>query len=427
MELYKYQKEILESVKDKKAVAFFMEAGTGKTITSLHKYRDSPTKRLLIICLASKVNEWVEDCELLFPKTSICALNKGRDTNKKLLQEGHPIYIISFQSLLNIDKEMILRLNNDWSIIIDESQYIKNYRSKISKLCHKLSEKTEYKMILTGTPQNKGYIDYFSQLKFLGITNYITHFMNEFCVMETQTFGGGPSFKVITGYQNTKKLDKMIHDNSVFFKRTRDVEELPTQQYIRFERNKFYNKFKKDRVYEDVICPNGGVLRLRLRQICGGSINQHRFTSEKEHWIKEFIENTYDKIVIFYNFDEEAKILQEIVEKSGRPLSIYNGKTKDIDNFQDKDDAVILVNYKSGGTGINWLKSAYIGVFYSPPESYLEFEQARKRLDRIGQERVPMFYCLVTNKTVEEAIYNSIEKKEDFDDRKFNEYLERGD
>ena len=112
-------------------------------------------------------------------------------------------------------------------------------------------------------------------------------------------------------------------------------------------------------MYEDVICPNAGVLRLRLRQICGGSLNEHRFKSQKEQWIKDFIENTYTKIVIFYNLDEEAKILQEIVESVGRPVSKYNGTTKDVDNFKEKDDTVLIVNYKSGGTGINWLKNVY--------------------------------------------------------------------
>ena len=105
-------------------------------------------------------------------------------------------------------------------------------------------------------------------------------------------------------------------------------------------------------------------------------------------------------------------------------MSIYNGTTKDTYNFENEDDAVILVNYNSGGTGINWLSTAYVGVFYTPPESYLVFEQARKRLDRIGQTKKPLFYKLRTRKTVEVAIYNTIEKKEEFDDRKFNEYLQ---
>lgn len=425
MKLFDYQEKIFNKIKNKDSVALFMEAGTGKTILSNEKLKDLNLPYCLIVCLASKVDEWEEDCNKFFKGSkSICTLNKGFKKNKELLKEQHNIYIISFQSLLLIRDNMFKAINETWMIIIDESQFIKNYKSKISKTCHKLSTKTPYKMILTGTPQNKGYIDYFSQLKFLGTFNVLRNFQKEFCIMETVRYGSAISFVDIVGYKNTQKLDKIINDNAIFFKRDRSIEELPEQKYINFQPNTFYKKFMKDRVYEDVVCPNKGVLRMRLRQLCGGSLNEHRFKSKKEDWIKEFIENTYTRIVIFHNFDEEWHILEEIAKKLKRPVSIYNGKVKDIDNFKNCDDAILIVNYGSGGTGINWLKTAHVGVFYSPPESYLNFEQARKRLDRIGQEHRPMLYCLRTLKSVEEKIYESIEKKEDFDDKKFRDYLE---
>lgn len=428
MKLFKYQEEIYDKVKDKQSIGLFMEAGTGKTILSQYMWTHNPTSKLLIICLASKVDEWEQDNNNYFNENNkvfdICTLNKGYKENKKMLQEDFDIFIISFQSLLLLGKEMLETINKDWTIIIDESQFIKNYKSKTSKLCHKLSTKTEYKMILTGTPQNKGYIDYFSQLKFLGVFTTVKQFQDRFCIMELVRYGGNVCFLDIVNYKNTDILDNIISDNAIFFKRTREIDEIPDQKYINFERNKYYPKFLRDKVYEDIACTNMGVLRLRSRQLCGGSINQYRFETGKTNWIEEFIENTFTKIVIFYNFNEECEILKEIIKKLKRPLSIYNGTIKDITNFEKYDNSILLVNYKSGGTGINWLKIAYIAVFWSPPESYLEFEQARKRIDRIGQDNKPMFYCLRTLKTVEQAIYESIEMKEDFDNQKFIKYLE---
>lgn len=427
MELFKYQEEIYDKIKDKKAVSLFMEAGTGKTVISQYWWNNNPTKKLLVICLASKVTEWFDDCMKFFEgKLSICSLNQGYKTNGDLLASNHlfEIYIISFQSLLLLGNEMIKTITKDWTILIDESQFIKNHKSKTAKLCHKLSTKTEYKIILTGTPQNKGYIDYFSQLKFLGVFTTVKQFQDQFCIMEMVRYGGNICFLDIVGYKNTDTLDNIINQNAIFFKRTRKIDEIPEQKYINFTRHEFYPKFLKDRVYKNIACTNMGVLRLRSRQLCGGSINEHRFETDKTTWVKEFIENTFTRIVIFYNFDEECEILKEIILKLNRPLSIYNGTIKDITNFEKYNDTILLVNYKSGGTGINWLKIAYICVFWSPPESYLEFEQARKRIDRIGQDNKPMFYCLRTLKTVEQAIYESIERKEDFDNQKFMKYLE---
>lgn len=424
MKLFPYQQIIYNKIKDTPSFGLFMEAGTGKTVVSQHCFEHNGTNKLLIICLASKVDEWRDDCIEYFNDTkNITTLNKGKKKNTEIFTiNNNDIYIISFQSALILKDT--LKVHKNWTIIIDESQVIKNHTSKISKLCHKLGKQTDYKMILTGTPQNKGYIDYFSQLKFLGVFDKLKDFKEKFCIEELVRFGGGHSFLKIVDYKNTEILDEILSLCCVFFKRDRSIEELPTQKYINFNVNKIYNTFKKNRVLGDVIAQTMGVLRLRLRQICGGRLSTIRTPSEKEAWTKDFIENTDDRVVIFYNFNGECDILTEIINKMNRPLSIYSGQTKDVDEFNTKDNSVILVNYKSGGTGINWLSKAHKCIFYSPPESYLEFEQARKRLDRIGQSEIPMFYCLRTKGTIEEVIYQSIEKKEDFDNEKFIKYME---
>lgn len=428
MELLNYQKEIYERIRGKPSVALYMEAGTGKTIMSQYTFEHNGTSKCMIFCLASKVDEFKFDCIDYFGEDyKIETLNKGTANNKLALLNGSDIYICSFQSALNIKNELVRAISSDWTIIIDESHKIKNHRSQISKLMHKVGTKTKYKLILTGTPQNKGYIDYFSQFKFLGVFNTLTDFQNRFCVMDTVRYGSGISFLDIVGYKNTEDLDKIIDENAVFFKRERAEDEVPIQKYVYFEKPKIYNKFLKDRVYKDVGCVNMGVLRLRARQLCSGFIKNHIIGSDKDAWISEFINETNEnnRIVIFYSFDEERDKLIEICQHSGRPYSVYSGKIKEVDNFNNEENSVIIVNYASGGTGINWLSKAHVGIFYSPPESYLDFEQARKRLDRLGQKNRAMFYCLRTRDSVEDIIYKNIENKEDFDDEKFKKYLER--
>ena len=248
--------------------------------------------------------------------------------------------------------------------------------------------------------------------------------MDKFCTMEIAPWGGG-RIKEIVGYKNTNELDDIIKTNCVFFKRERDNEEIPSEIYVDFNKDKLYNKYKKDKVYEEISAPNAGVLRMRLRQICGGSLGEDiKLDIEKLQWLKEFLESIDTRVVIFYNFNSEGDSILKIANSLNKPVSIYNGTTKDISNFEKYDNSIIIVNYASGGTGINWLSKAYIGIFYTPPESYLLFEQSRKRLDRIGQTHKPLFYKLRTKYSVENAIYSSIERGEDFDERKFNEYLQ---
>jgi len=423
MKLFKYQQEIFDKVKDNDIAALYMEPGTGKTIVSLKLHEYSRNKKLLVLCLASKVNEWVEDCSMI--SNNVIPLNQGEQKNKKILKERIDVYIVSFQSALRIKKELLKLVDNETTIIIDESQFIKNHTSQISRLTHKLGQKAGRRYILTGTPQNKGYIDYFSQFKFLGVFEKIGDFKEKFCVEEIRQFGPNIKFKEVVGYKNTDILDKIINTVSVFFKRDRDDNEIPKERFIYFPKSEIYDEFKKDKVYKDSLCVNNGVLRMRLRQLCNGFIENYHIDYNSKYDRMIDLVKYYDKrIVIFVNYTKEAEMIYEKL-KDIKPISIYTGQIKDIENFKNEENSVIITNYGSGGTGINWLSIAAVAIFFSPPESYLQFEQARKRLDRIGQKNNVYIYKYCTERSVEEAIYKSLEQKQDFDDRKFEEYLQK--
>jgi SNF2 family DNA or RNA helicase len=51
------------------------------------------------------------------------------------------------------------------------------------------------------------------------------------------------------------------------------------------------------------------------------------------------------------------------------------------------------------------------------PESSLTYKQAIGRIDRIGQEKVPMYYYLVMKDTIDDKVYKLIEQKLDFSEK----------
>ena len=135
----------------------------------------------------------------------------------------------------------------------------------------------------------------------------------------------------------------------------------------------------------------------------------------KIKWLKDFLEITPDRVVIFVNYNVEVDILKKICIEMNRPYNIYNGETKDLTEFKSKNDAIAIVNYASGATGINDLCISNIGVFFSPPDGdYILFSQAKARLDRIGQTKQPIFYFLQTKKSIELAIYRNFKDGDDF-------------
>ena len=60
---------------------------------------------------------------------------------------------------------------------------------------------------------------------------------------------------------------------------------------------------------------------------------------------------------------------------------------------------------------------------YSPPLNYTDWIQAKKRIDRIGQTKKPLYYNLYCKDTVEENILDTMKKGLDFDNNMINDYL----
>ena len=87
-------------------------------------------------------------------------------------------------------------------------------------------------------------------------------------------------------------------------------------------------------------------------------------------------------------------------------------------------DAVAICNYASASLGLNDLVLSNVCVMYSPTEDYINFTQSRKRIDRLGQTKKPLFYYLQTKNSIETAIYKSLKVGKNFDDRMFEKYLQ---
>lgn len=421
--LYDYQKKIVDSRKDYESHALFMDMGTGKTITSLALFEQSKLKKILVVCIVSKREDWYDEiksnCNI-----DCTILDKGTTKNKELLKNKSNGYIVNFESCWRLDKDLLDLIDEDWFVIIDESHKIKNTKSKIGKFMNKLRTKTYAKCILTGTPQNQGYIDYYNQLRFIDVIMMKeVEFKREFCVYELSSFGGRYVNQLV-GYRNTQELDRIINENCVFFKRDIDNDMIPTDVYVNIDKHKSYDKFRKDKVFHDVIGDSMSAHRMGLRQMCSGFIKDIPIHNNKKLWLKDFLDNYDDRVVVFYNFNMELEQIKQVCTELKRPCSIYNGEIKDLSVFEAEGNAVAICNYASASLGLNDLVLSNVCVMYSPTEDYINFTQSRKRIDRLGQTRKPLFYYLQTKNSIETAIYKSLKVGKSFDDKMFEKYLQ---
>lgn len=376
------------------------------------------------MCIVSKLQDWQDDVLSECNMNSII-LNKGSKKNNEIVKTtDSKVLIINFESAWRCT-ELLKWVDKDTYVLVDESHKIKSVSSKIGKFCNKLRLRTETKCILTGTPQSKGYIDYYNQLVFVDLFKMpYKIFTDTFCVYETKQFSGYP-FKQLIGYKNTRILDRTIKDNCVFFKRDINNDQIPTEVDVKFDKPKAYDKFKKLRIYEDYVADNSSKMFVSCRKMCSGFIDEYIVDDQKINWLKDFCEDLTFPLVIFYNFNCERDRIVRLMQDLKIPYSLYNGTSKDLTNFERADNGVAICQYMSASLGLNNLVKSNVCIMYSPPLNYTDYVQSKKRIDRIGQTRKPLFYNLYCKNTVEEKILQTLKTGMDFDLKMFEDYLKK--
>lgn len=414
MKLFEYQKEAIENFERKPLN--LSDVGTGKSYMSIGSYVKSECTKLLVICLAPKVLDFVEDGEAF--GLNITALNKGTKKNKEMLETADQI-AISFESSWRLT-ELLKWVDKNSFIIIDESHKVGVSKSKVTKFVMQLSKKAKYTYLCTATPVSNGKLEnWYSQLYIANVFRKPKKEFEQLFVIKQMRQMGSMRFMDIVGYQNEHLLQQIIDGASVNYKRDKGY--LPQDYVYKTKKPAMYNKLKKNRIYKDdydniVELDNASNLFNRLRQVSHGFLEGILKPVSKEPFERlEAILETHnnERVVIFYNYKAEYLMLRMVLDKLKRPYGVYNGNLKELDNFKNNDNGVVLAQYKSASTGINDFVISNVTVFNSMPLSSTEYLQAKGRTDRHGQEKTPLFYTIIPDTPIEKKIFDTVTNGKD--------------
>ena len=415
IKLFDYQKEAIEQFKEKPLN--LSDVGTGKSFMSIGSYVKSKCNKLLIICLAPKVLDFVEDGEAF--GLNITPLNKGTKKNRELLSESNQV-AISFESSWRLT-ELLKWVDKDTFIIIDESHKVGVSKSKVTKFVMQLSKKAKYTYLCTATPVSNGKLEnWYSQLYIANVFRKPKKEFEQLFVIKQMRQMGAMRFMDIVGYQNEHLLQQMIDEASVNYKRDKGY--LPQDYVYKTKKPAMYNKLKKNRIYKDdfdniVELDNASNLFNRLRQVSHGFLEGVLKPVSKEPFERlEAILETHnnERVVIFYNYKAEYLMLRMILDKLKRPYGVYNGNLKELDNFKNNENGVVLAQYKSASTGINDFVISNVMIFNSLPLSSTDYVQAKGRIDRHKQTKTPLYYTIVPDTPVEKKIFDTVTNGKDF-------------
>lgn len=192
----------------------------------------------------------------------------------------------------------------------------------------------------------------------------------------------GFPIKIVKGYKNVERLKSKLKEYGCRFLKTEEVFNLPEQIFntIKIDITKEYKKFKKDRIIQldgqNLIGDTTLTKILYERMLCGS------YNSKKINALKDLLESTEDRVIIFYNFNNEARLITKICEELDRPYSVISGQGKDLTNYDNFSNSVTLIQYQAGAMGLNLQKCNKI-VYFTPTLSSELFEQSKKRIHRI--------------------------------------------
>lgn len=435
---------ILDELEYLPSVALFMGTGSGKTYTSLFKVMQNQTKNLLVLCPARSITQWEASINNIFPDLRIVTFPKRSTAKIKneviaMIDGDNNGIVLSLEVVANIPS-LLSVVNDSWTVIVDESHKIKETGTsrspvKVSEFVLKLASRTPYKAILTATPTQKefgGYIDYYNQLRFLGYLKMsLREFKNRYCIeRKLQTPGMPYPIAKIIGYKNTQELDDIL---SVVARRyvPKFTDDEPRMIVEYFDKVKNYDRLNKERYYEELNLQSLPAMRIAKKTLTSGIVLgydvygerlEYQDNTVKKDWVKEFLSDTDEVVIIFYKYNVELKQLEDVCNELKLTYIVLNGanshKKEDIDT---KDYRVVLGQYNASGESIDGLQyKSHIVVYYAMPESSLEYVQSLGRINRHGQDKLPTYYHLVMRKTIDEDIYKMTLDKVEFTEEVLN-------
>lgn len=377
--------------------------------------------------------------------------NQLREKGNKRLQI-HCMNIDAVNTKAGYDHAVKFLQTFTCSLIVDESQRIKNMDALRTKRVFELGRYAKVRRISSGTIVANSPLDLYSQYHFLapgllGTTSYRAY-VAEFAELLppssplvqdiiARTRGRGVPQVVardkhgIPKYKNLDKLRSLIAPHTFRVLKSECLD-LPPKIYenVYFElepaQRRLYEEVKKDRRWyrEDGEIDSFTALTVihKLRQITSGFVLVDGEATHLAHGgarmaaLLEAVEDVEGGVIVWASFREELSMIAEKLSKIGPVVSYHGGTSaKDreaaVDAFQSGAAKFFVANPAAAGTGLT-LTAAKLVVYYSSSYSLEERTQSEDRAHRIGTEGPVVYVDIVGEGTIDERIAAALQAKE---------------
>ncbi|MFY7878430.1 MAG: SNF2-related protein [Lacibacter sp.] len=408
------------------------DMGLGKTVQALsflyHLREKQGSLKALVACPTTLMYNWENEIRKFTPNLTYHIHHGGQRTRDQSFFDSVEIVITTYGTLRS-DIKLFSEQTFD-SVILDESQAIKNPQSKIAKAVCLLKSKN--RLCMSGTPLQNNTFDVFAQMNFLnpGMLGSVEHFRNEFAT-PIDKFGEK---------EQKDHLRKLLFP--FILRRTKEqvAKDLPEKtETVLFcemetEQRKIYDAYRNEyrsRILGTIEQVGIGQSQLtilqglmKLRQICDSPYILNEPEKLPNHSVKleeltrELQENIGNhKALVFSQFLGMLSLIKEKLTELNIPFVYFDGSTsapereKAVHTFQNNEEIrVFLISLKAGGVGLNLTAASYV-YLVDPWWNPAVEQQAIDRTHRIGQTNNIFAYRMICKDTIEDKILVLQERK----------------
>ncbi|WED41942.1 DEAD/DEAH box helicase [Legionella cardiaca] len=407
------------------------DMGLGKTVQTLahlqvEKEQGRLTKASLIVAPTSLVGNWFEEAKRFTPELKLLVFH-GAFRH----QDNFDDYdvIISTYGLIQRDKSRFVDYPF-YYLILDESQSIKNARTKTTQIIQQVPAK--HRLCLSGTPLENHLGELWSLFHFLmpgllGDSKQFSQFFRKPIEKQADLKRRQLLAKRVQPFILRRTKNQVARELPDKTEMTRIIELTGSQRDLYEAIRMSMEKKVREAISKQGMEKSHIVLLdalLKLRQVCCDpkllSMPEAEIaygTSAKLDTLMELLESLIEegrRVLIFSQFTSMLKLIEEQLILRNYDYLKLTGQTQNrqtlVNTFQQGAIPIFLISLKAGGTGLNLTRADTV-IHYDPWWNPAVEDQATDRSHRIGQENPVFVYKLITAGTVEEAILSMQDKK----------------
>jgi len=383
------------------------EQGTGKTGSVIwaadYLMTIGKIRRVLVICPLSIMDSaWRADLFRFAMHRTVDIAYGDKEKRSRVINSDAEFIIINYDGV-EIVKDVIANNNFDL-VVIDEANAYKNVQTTRWKTLNKILKPDTWLWMMTGTPAAQSPVDAYGLAKLVnpkGVPKFYSTFKDMVMYKVTQ-------FKW-TVRPNANKIVHQTLQPAIRFTKDECLD-LPEMIYVSREveltpqQKKYYNALRSKLVIqasgEQITAVNAAVGLSKLLQIsCGAVYSDTGETLEfdinnRYKVLREVIDETQQKILIFVPFKHIIQILQQKLQQDGFTTEIINGevsankRAEIFKQFQETPNPRILIIQPQAASHGVTLTAADTVVWWGPTPSLETYAQANARVHRAGQRHV---------------------------------------